>query len=49
MTYFPDIYSGVESISVNTILMIIDDKQMTNYGGLNIKGDIIIKGTLILK
>ena len=49
MTYLPDIYSGVISIPVNTTLMITANKQMTNYGGLEIQGVLIINGDLILK
>ena len=49
MTYIPDIYSGVTSIAVSDILTIIDNRQMSNFGGLTVLGTIVIKGDLILK
>jgi hypothetical protein len=49
MTYIPDIYSGVNTIPVNEILMIITYSQMINYGGLNVQGVLVIQGDLILK
>jgi len=49
MTYIPDIYSGVNTIPINTTLMIIGDSQMINYGGLTIDGVLVIEGDLILK
>jgi len=49
MTYIPDIYSGVKEIGTNSTLTIIDNRQMLNYGGLEIQGTIIIYGDLILK
>ena len=49
MTYIPDIYSGVNTIPLNTTLMIISNSQMINHGGLSIVGILIINGDLILK
>ena len=49
MTYIPDIYSGVNLVPIETILMITDYSQMINYGGLIIDGVLIIDGDLILK
>ena len=49
MTYIPDIYSGVNLIASGTTLMIIENKQMINYGGLTIAGVLVINGDLILK
>ena len=48
MTYLPDIYSGVTEVKINTTLVIIENSQMINYGGLTISGIIIINGALIL-
>ena len=49
MTYIPDIYSGVNTILINTTLTINKYSQMINYGGLNIDGVLVINGDLILK
>lgn len=49
MTYIPDIYSGVITVPINTTLMIIENSQMINYGGLVISGVLVINGDLILK
>ena len=48
MTYIPDIYSGVTEVKQNTTLMIIENSQMINCGGLEISGTLIINGILIL-
>jgi hypothetical protein len=49
MTYIPDIYSGVISVPIDTTLMIVENSQMINYGGLTIDGVLVINGDLILK
>jgi len=49
MTYIPDIYSGVNLVPSGRTLMIIDNSQMINYGGLTIDGVLVIHGDLILK
>ncbi len=49
MTYIPDINSGVYYIASTQSCMILENCQSINYGGLEIQGELIIKGTLILK
>ena len=49
MTYIPDINSGVDYINATQKVMIVENCQSINYGGLEIQGELIIKGTLILK
>lgn len=44
-----DHHSGFNSIGIRDIIVIDEDKQMINYDGLTINGDLDINGDLILK
>ena len=50
MTYIPNIFSGLNIVALKSgIVTINTDRQMINYGGLNIEGVLVIHGDLILK
>ena len=47
MTYIPNIFSGLNIVGLT--VTINTDRQMINYGGLIIVGELVIHGDLILK
>jgi hypothetical protein len=49
MTYIPDINSGISLVGSTEKIMIVENCQSINYGCLEIQGELIIQGTLILK